>query len=153
MNFQGELRRSKKTLRTWVRTHFSDQQLASVAAFNADGQMSFRHPCGCLLGVTYSDPLHTDAGCSQEHYQRARQEDRKQTSILGSFFSSRELGQVERAYLFLGFTQRFHDCFGDDEVRRRRLAALLRAEMRYRSRQSRFLLDEPVNNAYEWAGR
>ena len=59
MKFQKELRNSKQVTREWVRGQFSDQRLASVAAFNQDGKMSFRNPCGCLMGVTYSDPLHT----------------------------------------------------------------------------------------------
>ena len=57
MNFPKELQKSKQVVREWVRANFSDQKLASVAAFNADGKMSFRDPCGCLMGVTYSDPL------------------------------------------------------------------------------------------------
>lgn len=57
MDFQKELRHSKQVVREWVRAHFSDQRLASVAAFNEDGRMGFRNPCGCLMGVTFSDRL------------------------------------------------------------------------------------------------
>jgi hypothetical protein len=79
MRFQSELQNAKQTIRDWVRANFSDQKLASVAAFNADGRMSFRNPCGCLMGVTYSDPLHTGNGsgndCNREHYWLARRQD------------------------------------------------------------------------------
>ena len=134
MNFQSELRKSKQIIREWVRTHFSNQQLASVVAFNADGKMGFRHPCGCLMGVTYSDRLHAGHDCRQEHYWLARREDLAQTGRLAALFSPSGMGKAEKAYIFLGFTPAFRNCFGDDEVRRRRFSALLRAEMRCRER-------------------
>ena len=136
MKFQNELRRSKQLIREWVRTHFSDQQLASVTAFNADGKMGFRNPCGCLMGVTYSDRLHVGYDCHQEHYWQARREDLAQTGRLASLFSSSGMGKTEKAYHFLGFTAAFKSCFGDDELRRRRFSALLRAEMRRRERRN-----------------
>jgi hypothetical protein len=133
MNFQSELRNSKQIVRDWVRTHFSDQKLASVLAFNADGKMSFRNPCGCLMGVTYSERLHTGHDCDREHYWHARRKDLAQTRRFASFFTpSSRIGKAEKAYNFLGFSASFTSCFGDDEVRRRRFAALLRAEMRRR---------------------
>ena len=58
MSFQRDLRNAKRVVRSWVRTYFDDQKLASVAAFNADGNMTFMNPCSCLMGVTYSDRLH-----------------------------------------------------------------------------------------------
>jgi len=141
MNFQSELRKSKQVIREWVRAYFSDQKLASVAAFNADGKMSFRDPCGCLLGVTYSDSLHVGHNCQHEHYYLARRQDWAQTGRLAVLFSSSGMGKAEKAYLFLGFTATFNDCFGDDEVRRRRFAALLRAEMHRRARLNGFTPD------------
>ena len=137
MKFQNELRKSKQAVREWVRARFSDQQLASVAALNEDGKMGFRNPCGCLLGVTYSDPLHAGHNCNGEHYQLARQQDRRQAGRLGALLSSSEMGQAEKAYLFLGFTVAFRNCFGNDEVRQRRFSALLRAEMHHRARLNR----------------
>lgn len=79
MNFQVELRSSKQIVRGWVRTNFSDQKLASVLAFNADGRMSFRNPYGCLMGVTYSDRLHMGHDCDREHYWIARPQELGQT--------------------------------------------------------------------------
>jgi hypothetical protein len=128
MNFPSELRKAKQVIREWIRTHFSDEKLASVAALNEDGKMGFRTPCGCLLGVTYSDPLHVGHDCNHEHYRRARRQDLALLSPSG-------MGPAEKAYLFLGFTAVFRNCFGDDEVRRRRFSALLRAEMHRRKKR------------------
>jgi len=138
MNFQKELRKSKRIVREWVEAHFSDQRLASVAAFNADGKMSFRNPCGCLMGVTYSERLHAGEDCDREHYWRARRHDLAQTRRFAPLFASSRIGKAEKAYNFLGFTASFSNCFGDDEIRRRRFSALLRAEMRRRARLNGF---------------
>jgi hypothetical protein len=146
MNFQRELRNSKQIVRTWVQTRFSDQKLASVVAFNADGKMSFRNPCGCLMGVTYSNRLHIsqDAGqsCNREHYWIARREDLAQTRRFAALFPSSRIGKTEKAYNFLGFSTKFHSCFGEDNLRRRRFAAILRAEMRRRVRLHGFTPNE-----------
>lgn len=140
MDFQKELRHSKQVVREWVRAHFSDQRLASVAAFNEDGRMGFRNPCGCLMGVTFSDRLHhpgldgANHDCDRKHYWRARRLDLSQTRRFAALFLSSQLGKAEKAYLFLGFAADSRNCFGDDELRRRRFSALLRAEMRRRAR-------------------
>ncbi len=134
MNFQKELRNSKQIVREWVRSHFTDQKLASVAAFNSDGKMSFRNPCGCLMGVTLSDRLHTGHDCDRKHYWLARRQDLAQTRRFAALFPSSRIGKAEKAYNFLGFSAAFGNCFGDDELRRRRFSALLRAEMRRRER-------------------
>jgi hypothetical protein len=144
MNFQNELRNSKRTVREWVRAHFSDQHLASVAAFNEDGKMTFRNPCGCLMGVTYSDRLHVGDDCNGEHYWLARREDLSQTRHFAVFFPRSRVGKAEKAYNFLGFSTSFDHCFGDDQVRRRRFSALLRAEMRRRERLRVLSEDELV---------
>lgn len=144
MNFQGELRKSKQVVREWVCANFSDQKLASVAAFNADGRMSFRNPCGCLMGVTYSDRLHEGHDCNREHYWVARRQDLAQTKRFASLFPMSRIGKAERAYNFLGFAPNFTSCFGDDTVRRRRFSALLRAEMRRRERVRLVTLEEEI---------
>ncbi len=132
MNFQKELRHSKQLIRQWIRARFSDQKLAGVAAFNADGKMNFRNPCGCLMGVTYSETLHADAACNRHHYWLARQLDLSQTRRFTALFPTSRVDRTEKAYNFLGFSPQFGDCFGDDNLRRRRFAAILRAEMRRR---------------------
>ena len=144
MNFQKELRNSKQIVREWVQANFSDQKLASVAAFNADGKMSFRNPCGCLMGVTHSDPLHAGQDCDRQHYWRARRQDLAQTRLFAALFPSSRIGKTERAYNFLGFSACFNNCFGDDELRRRRFGALLRAEMRRRERLNAYTRENAV---------
>jgi hypothetical protein len=139
MNFQTELQKSKRIVREWVRSNFSDQKLASVAAFNSDGHMSFRNPCGCLMGVTYSDRLHTGHACNREHYWVARRQDLAQTRRFAALFPSSRIGKAEKAYNFLGFSKAFNSCFGDDQLRRRRFGALLRAEMRRREHLNTFI--------------
>jgi hypothetical protein len=132
MNFQRELQKSKQTVREWIRANFSDQKLASVAAFNADGKMSFRNPCGCLMGVTMSDRLHMGHDCDREHYWVARRQDVAQTHRFMAIFPTTLIGKAEKAYHFLGHSRKLSHCFGDDELRQRRFAAILRAEMRRR---------------------
>jgi hypothetical protein len=135
MNFQRELRKAKQVIREWVHTNFSDEKLAGVAAFNADGKMSFRNPCSCLMGVTYSNRLHTaDEACNREHYRTACRLDLAHSGRFAALFSSTRMGKVEKAYIVLGLETRFHSCFGDDQLRARRFAALLRAEMRRRAK-------------------
>jgi hypothetical protein len=134
MNFQRELRSSKQVVREWVRAKFSDQKLASVVAFNEDGRMNFRNPCGCLMGVTHSDRLHEGDNCDRAHYWLARRQDLSQTRPFAALFPSSRVGKAEKAYMFLGFSATCTSCFGDDNVRRRRFSALLRAEMRNRER-------------------
>ena len=132
MNFQRELRRSKQLVREWVQEKFSDERLASVSAFNADGKMSFRNPCGCLMGVTHSEYLHVGRDCNRQHYWLARKQDLSETHRFSSLFPTSRIGKTEKAYNFLGFSGSFSDCFGNDELRRRRFSAILRAEMRRR---------------------
>ena len=144
MNYQAELRKSKQLVREWVRANFSDQKLASVVAFNADGKMTFRNPCGCLMGVTYSDRLHLGHDCDREHYWLARRQDLAQTRRFAALFPTSRVGKVEKGYNFLGFSPAFTNCFGDDQVRRRRFSALLRAEMHRRARLKTGAPDEAV---------
>ena len=113
MKFQNELRHSKQVIREWVRVNFSDQKLASVVAFNADAKMTFRNPCGCLMGVTRSDHLHEGHGCNREHYWLARRQDLAQTRRFAALFPAYRVGKAEKAYMFLGFSATFSSCFGD----------------------------------------
>jgi len=147
MDFQRELRSSKQVVREWVRGNFSDEKLAGVAAFNADGKMTFRNPCGCLMGVTYSDRLHVDQECNRKHYWRARRQDLSQTRGLAAWFPASRIGKAEKAYNFLGLSAALNSCFGDDELRRRRFSAILRAEMRRREHLTAIVEDYPARPA------
>jgi hypothetical protein len=109
--------------------------------------MSFRNPCGCLLGVTYSDRLHAGNDCNREHYWRARRQDLAQTRRFAALYPSSRIGRAERAYNFLGFSAAFSNCFGDDLVRRRRFSAILRAEMRRRAPLNVLAADEAAERA------
>ena len=142
MTFQKELQNSKQTVRAWVQTNFSDEKLASVTAFNADGKMTFRNPCGCLMGVTHSERLHVGHDCDRKHYWLARRQDLAQTRRFAAFFPSTRIGKTEKAYNFMGFSATFSSCFGDDELRRRRFSAILHAEMRRRARLNGFSAEE-----------
>ncbi len=148
MKFQSELQHSKQVVREWVRANFSDEKLASVAAFNEDGKMSFRNPCGCLMGVTHSERLHEGHDCDRKHYWRARRQDLAQTRRFAALFPSSRIGKAEKAYHFLGFSATLNSCFGDDQLRRRRFSALLRAEMRRRDRLSALAQDDAVALAF-----
>ncbi len=150
MNFQQELQYSKQIVRHWIRANFSDEKLAGVEAFNADGKMTFRNPCGCLMGVTYSNALHMGSNnCNREHYWLARRQDLAQTRRLAAFFPASRIGKAEKAYNFLGFSPNYGNCFGDDQLRRRRFAAILRGEVRRRSRLNQQLVATSPNTALE----
>jgi hypothetical protein len=61
-----------------------------------------------------------------------------------ALFPSSRIGKAEKAYNFLGFSSAFGTCFGDDQLRRRRFSALLRAEMHRRDRLRPITYDETV---------
>ena len=96
------------------------------------------------MGVTHSEFLHSGHGCDRKHYWRARRQDLSQTRRFASFFPSTRIGKAEKAYNFLGFTAAFNNCFGNDDLRRRRFSAMLRAEMRRRERLNGFTRDQAI---------
>lgn len=113
---QQYLREAKQAIRFFIRAHWSDQKLAEVLAFNADGKMGFWAPCNCILGVTLSDKLHAGEQCPDSvarHYARA-------IYLTGA-------DEAEGGYAYLGIA-------GD---RRARFSAILRAELRRRDRARR----------------
>lgn len=122
------LREAKNTVREWIRG-WDDRDLAEVYAFNADGKMDYANPCGCLIGVSSSlGALHTgyDATgflvCDRKHYSE--------------FSKSLDMPSLvaEAAYRSLGYQANGHD---NRELRRRRMSAILRGEMRLRARAVR----------------
>jgi hypothetical protein len=122
------LRESKQLIRRWISERFSDERLAQVYAFNQDGKMRFQSACDCLLGVTGSSTLHEPENCPDDdwpaHYFRIRYN--------GGQFAL----DCEQAYNILGWlnTRRFGIADCSDELRKRRLSAILRAQMRIRAR-------------------
>jgi hypothetical protein len=81
-------------------------------------------------------------GCDREHYWIARKQDLAQTRFFAALFPSSRIGKTEKAYMYLGFSATSSNCFGDDNLRRRRFSALLRAEMRRRERLNVVVQDD-----------
>jgi hypothetical protein len=124
------LRESKQLIRRWISERFSDERLAEVYAFNQDGKMMYESPCCCLLGVTGAENLHeAGSGCDKRHYIRIRE-----TVPIGM--------ATELAYNFLGNIAPHWMQFGDP-LRRRRLSAILRAQMRIRAQERRARQRQP----------
>jgi hypothetical protein len=113
------LKESKQLIRLWISERFSDERLAEVYAFNQDGRMRYCSPCCCLRGVTEAERLHDfDEACDRQHYIR---------------LNTAEGVEAELAYNVLGNVAAHRPNFGDG-LRQRRLSAILRAQMRIRSR-------------------
>ncbi len=124
------LREAKNAVREYIRT-FTDQKLADVYAFNADGKMKYMHPCRCLLGVGSSEgALHT-LYCMKNHLEEERA---KHELVVGILLPAAEIG-----YCFLGIRGAFSQAvrINTDYLRQCRLSAILRAEMRLRDRRSK----------------
>jgi hypothetical protein len=122
------LKEAKQTIRKFIQQHWSDQKLVEVYAFNADGKMTFDHCCDCIRGVTLADTLHCSSkdcdslGILPDHYIKA------------GFLEG--AGETESAYRKLGYVNlRITYPSGNDSLRQRRLSAILRAEIRLRSRR------------------
>jgi hypothetical protein len=119
-----ELRKAKHDIRAFIRMHWDDEKLAAVYAFNQDGKMDLHNACSCVLGVTLAATLHHER-CgplfTDMHYSVAK-------FLPGA--REAEMGYVK-----------FRSCCVEgrtvDEwpgIAQRRLSAILRAEMRRRSR-------------------
>ncbi len=120
------LKQSKQAIRAFIRMHWSDQKLTEVYAFNRDGKMHWNDYCGCLLGVTLSQILHTRQSICPDwapgsHYTRAK-------------LSLPRAATLEEAYWYLGDGCYIRGNVCDDALAQRRLSAILRAEMRRRER-------------------
>ena len=125
------LSQAKQEIRNFIRTYWSDQKLAEVYAFNADGKMRYHSTCCCFLGVTQSEVLHQTCPLGMEpiHYLFVKE------NYAGA-------KRAEGAYAMLGWPSSWlisgdrDDVlgFGYETIRRRRLSPILRAEMRLRSR-------------------
>lgn len=133
MSLQKDLRAAKDFIRGFIREHWDDQKLAAAYAWNADGNMRFKDPCGCLLGVTLSSVFHNyGKSCEMDHYYEAKR--------LHFGFSA------EIQFLALGTDFKIRGNAGQEAgTRRRRMSALLRTEMRLRERTRK--LQEKVNES------
>lgn len=122
-----ELQKAKAAIRAFIREHWSDQKLAEVYAFNADGKMNNLCACNCILGVTLSSIMHQGQpwDCTERvgythysHYLEAK--------LLNGGT------KAEIAYMTLGVRGGYDWRI----VQQRRLSAILRAEMRLRARRA-----------------
>ena len=115
------LQRHKHIIRKFIDNNFTDEALAKVYAFNADGKMHYASTCSCLLGVAVSAILHESQSCKEEpldHYYLAKE------ALPFAIEAEAAYGDLDNATLNLG----------PEIVRQRRLSAILRGQMRLRER-------------------
>lgn len=118
-------RQCKQHIRSFIRQHWSDQRLAEVYAFCADGKMRSSAPCHCLMGVTTAIQLHDTfvTICPENklgepsHYTTARR-------LAGGV-------NAERAYIELCYKVPIGQ--NSQAVADRILRAIMKAEMRRRA--------------------
>jgi hypothetical protein len=129
---------AKMELRSFIHEFWSDQKLAEVYAFNADGKMSYRNMCCCLIGVTDSDTLH-NVYCgdsllfgsipSDHHYHQFKNRIGARAEIAeGAYMMIARHPPVQIVPRVAAWMPL------DDELGQRRFSAIMRAEMRRRAR-------------------
>ncbi len=125
----ADLKSAKQDIRKFIQHQYTDEKLASVYAFNQDKNMEFMNCCSCLMGVTLSGGLHTTCGDrltitgNLSHYRRAQ---------ALPFAWEAECGYARLGYK-LGSVYGLKD-WDLTTLRRIRLSAILRAEIRRRDR-------------------
>ena len=138
----SELKQSKRAIRIFLRTAYTDERLTWLLAHAQNGDLSYQSCC-CLVGVaTANHPLRSQTSARKisgaSHYAVAR-----------LFLGARE---AEWAFFRLGFIGRTWRLTCDD-LRRRRLIPMLRAEISRRSRpEPKPALAWPVPDRAEKAG-
>jgi hypothetical protein len=153
------LKQAKVAIRSWIQTHFSDQRLAEVYAFNRDGKMKYEDPCGCLLGVTLAKQLHNcpeygpcietvlpAPSCSGVIcFDETAVFDNALVLHYDQAVELQNARVAEFAYDRLGFWND-DECFLDEEengdLRQRRMSAIVRAEIRRRDRLRSWLRNQ-----------
>lgn len=125
-----ELKENKRTLRAFMREHYTDERLAMLLAHAQSGRLSYTSCC-CFIGIpTANHSLQGDdwtevtgGNVDTEHIAESRQ-------IPGARYA-------ERAFLMLGgadsFGERERFCKEANEQRRRRLIPIVKAEMKRRA--------------------
>lgn len=124
-NSQVLTQMGRRLIRPLVRS-WSDQKLAEVYAFNADGNMYYDTYCGCIKGVDTSNVLHnhhTMPTCSGDHYW-----DREDYDFENAEIGYRILSGIWNGNSGYGFDSVY------DKLRQIRLSTILRFEMRRRAR-------------------
>jgi hypothetical protein len=122
---------SRKAIRAYIQNHWDDQRLHDVYAFNADGKMRFASSCCCLMGVTKTEALH-EKSCN-DHFEKQLDSHYYLAQRLPGGVAAEEAYRTFGYYFTkVGKTLVVHT---SDELRRVRLSALLRAEIRRRARK------------------
>jgi hypothetical protein len=121
MTFQ--FKRWKKAIRQFLHTAYSDERLAWLLAHARNGKLAYQSCC-CLIGVATADHAlrgKTDVTAPGAlHYRLAK-----------IFVGARE---AEMAFWELGYAGSSRLAESNDELRRRRVIPMIKAEMRYRER-------------------
>ncbi len=117
------LKECKANIRAFIRQHFSDQRLSEVYAFNHDDKMKYWNTCGCLMGVTLAESLHQCCDDDLLHYHRAQKLEGARDA---------ELSYAKLGYRLEEIQHQYFVHLNEAGIRRRRLSAILRAEIRRR---------------------
>jgi len=135
LNYQ--LKESKRAIRNFLRTAYTDERLAWLLAHARSGRLVY-NSCCCLVGVVTAD--HSLQGkvpvkeLASSHYALAK-------TFVGA-------SSAERAYQDLGYIGKTR-VPSADEVRRRRLVPLVKAEI---WRRERIQAERPTMPAMAGAG-
>ena len=124
-----ELKRCKRTLRVLFRTAYSDERLAMLLSDSRNGEVDFRSCC-CVAGANTF--RHGSPGKSAAHHSSRLHRHQRAVMLLA-------IQDAEWAFYGLGFIRRPWK-FTSHELRGRRLAPMVRAEIRRRSRPQRLKL-------------
>lgn len=118
-----QFKRWKKSIRQFLRTAYSDERLAWLLAHARSGRLAYQSCC-CLIGVATADHAlrgKTDVTAPGAlHYRLAK-----------IFVGARE---AEMAFWELGYAGSSRLADSNDELRRRRVIPMIKAEMRHRER-------------------
>jgi hypothetical protein len=120
-----ELREAKQGVRTFLREHYTDERLAMLLAHAQDGKLSYVSCC-CFVGiVTANHALRDITQDMGDHYDEAKK-------LPGA-------EKAELAYLELWNSKAYPEanrrsCAVSDEIRRRTLIPIVKAEIRRRER-------------------
>lgn len=133
-----ELQYAKRSIRAFIQKYWDDRRLAEIYAFNADGHMYYIDHCGCILGVTLADTLHKIRECTTAFLIGSGME--QVVNCEHHYIKAQRLPlarQAENGYAILSswsgsFARTWHLDYAD--LGRKRLSAILRAEIRRRDR-------------------
>jgi hypothetical protein len=130
----SKLREYRRAVRQFLQTAYTDERLAWLLAHARSEKLAYRSCC-CLVGVvTAPHPLQGETtmfDAIHPHYVIAK-------GLAGA-------QEAERAYCALGYVGNGWLSSPREDLRRRRLIPLIRAEMRRRERQAIVVQEVKVN--------